>query len=114
VSHPFSPTALTIANTKAFSLKINHICLFNGIPCPSAKNSQSSSGYCGPCSVVSFEGAKVISRSVSILTSPLWPSLFCVDTAALRARPKWQKAIDYRDEHREIGRSGSVKLFNTS
>lgn len=40
-------------------------------------------------------GDKVISRSVSILTSPLWPSLLSVDTTALGARPNWQKAIHF-------------------
>lgn len=53
-------------------------------------------------------GDKVISRSVSILTSPPWPSLFGVDTAALGARPNWQKAIHFRDKQTEI-RSGRFK-----
>lgn len=42
-------------------------------------------------------GDKVISRSVSILTSPLWSSLFSVDTAALGARPNRQKTIHFRE-----------------
>lgn len=49
---------------------------------------------------------KVISRSVSILTSPLWPSLFSVDTAALGARPNWQEAIHLREKHSEICSGG--------
>lgn len=49
-------------------------------------------------------GDKVISRSVSILTSPLWPSLFSVDTAALGARPNWQKAILFRETDRDTQR----------
>lgn len=53
-----------------------------------------------------FGGDKVISRSVSILTSPLWPSLCSVDTAALGARPNWQKAIHFRDKQTEICSGG--------
>lgn len=41
MSHPFSPTSLTATKKGAFSLKFNHICLFNGITGPRAKNAQS-------------------------------------------------------------------------
>lgn len=111
MSHPFSPTSLTIANVRAFSLKINHICLFNGIPHPAAKNSQSSSCCCVVLEQLGMSGGdKVISRSVSILTSPLWPFPFSVDTAALGVRPNWQEAIHFKDKHIHTHRSTAVGL----
>lgn len=54
-------------------------------------------------------GDKVISRSVSILASPLWPSLFSVDTAALGARPRWQKAIHFSDNRQRCA-AADLKL----
>ena len=53
----------------------------------------------------------MISRSVSILTSPLWPSLFSVDTAALGARPNWQKAIHFIEIGRQRYAVADLKLI---
>lgn len=78
VSHPFSPPSKTITNMKAFSLKINHICLFNGmlVPLPGIYNHLPA--MC--LRRLSFScGDKVVSGSVSILTSALQPPLFSVD-----------------------------------
>lgn len=87
VSHPFSPTSLTVNKTTTFSLKINHVCHFNGILQTPAKNTQSSSSSSSVVFPRQPGNHKVISRSVSILTSPLWPSIYNVDsTAALRAQ----------------------------
>lgn len=49
-----------------------------------------------------FGSEKVISRSVSMHTSPLRPSLFSTDAVALGDRPNWQKAIHFRDKETEI------------
>lgn len=46
VSHPFSTTSLTATRNDGFSLKINHIRLFNGGAPPQAKNTQSPPRRC--------------------------------------------------------------------
>lgn len=95
MSHHFSPTSLKATKKGAFSLKFNHICLFNGITGPRAKNTQSPPRRCVAVGASRFTAASRRRRrpdtvikllEASATTELLFPSL-CNDSPQILAPP---------------------------